>query len=72
MKWRRQDPWNLTPKQAMELQSKLRGQVVKRDDFGDIHLIAGLDAAFDKERRRCISASSFSSGNGGTIRRLCR
>ena len=56
MKWRTQYPWNLTPKQAMQLQVELRSRVVKRDDFGEIRLIAGLDAAFDKERRRAYGA----------------
>lgn len=40
----------------MQLQRELREQVVKRDDFGEIRLVAGLDAAFDKQRRRAYGA----------------
>jgi deoxyribonuclease V len=39
--------WNLTPREAMRLQEKLRERVVEEDRHGEIHLIAGADVAFD-------------------------
>jgi deoxyribonuclease V len=41
--------WNLTPREAMRLQEKLRERVMQEDDFGSIRFVAGADLAFDKE-----------------------
>jgi len=41
--------WNLTPREAMRLQEKLRERVVTEDRFGEIHYVAGADLAFDPE-----------------------
>ncbi len=40
--------WDLTPKQAVELQTRLASQVVLQDDFGEIRTVAGVDLALDK------------------------
>ncbi len=39
--------WNLTPRQAMRLQERLRGRVVLEDRFDAIRFVAGADLAFD-------------------------
>lgn len=41
--------WNLTPREAMRLQERLRERVVLEDRFGPIRLVAGADLAFDPE-----------------------
>ncbi len=39
--------WNLTPREAMRLQERLRERVVLEDKFGAIRTVAGADVAFD-------------------------
>jgi deoxyribonuclease V len=39
--------WNLTPREAVRLQEKLRKRVVEEDRKGRIRLVAGADVAFD-------------------------
>jgi deoxyribonuclease V len=39
--------WNLTPRQAMREQERLRERVVLEDDFGSLRYVAGADVAFD-------------------------
>ena len=40
--------WNLTPKQAIALQSELRPKVETVDRFGKIRRVAGVDVGFEK------------------------
>ena len=47
MKPRLQARWNLTPRQAMRLQERLRERVVLKDDFQPIRFVAGADLSFD-------------------------
>jgi len=39
--------WDLTPKEAIALQSRLAGKLVLRDDFGPLHRVAGVDVGFE-------------------------
>lgn len=39
--------WDLTPKEAIDLQKRLRPQVVTHDDFGEIRFVAGVDVGFE-------------------------
>ena len=39
--------WNLTPRQAMREQERLRERVLLEDQFGPIRFVAGADVAFD-------------------------
>ncbi len=39
--------WNVSPNEAVEIQQKLRQEVVQFDQVGDVRLIAGVDVAFD-------------------------
>jgi len=39
--------WNLTPREARQLQESLRERVEIEDRFGEIRYVAGADMAFD-------------------------
>jgi len=39
--------WNLTPREAMRCQERLRERVILEDDFESIRYVAGADLAFD-------------------------
>ena len=41
--------WNLTPREAIQLQESLRERVELQDRFGEIRYVAGADMAFDPE-----------------------
>lgn len=47
MRRRFEHTWDLTPKEAMVLQSRLAGMVVRHDDFGPVERIAGVDVGFE-------------------------
>lgn len=38
--------WDLSPKQAIALQEKLRGRVEQRDRYGKLEFVAGVDVGF--------------------------
>jgi deoxyribonuclease V len=42
-----QHPWNVSPKEAIEIQLRLRDRLILRDDFGDIGRVAGVDCGFE-------------------------
>ena len=54
--------WNVTPKEAREIQTKLRDQVELRDRIGKIRHVAGADLAFRLPERR-----SWVRGTGTAI-----
>jgi len=43
-------PWNVTPKEAAEIQARLRQRVSRHDDFGQLRSVAGADVALDSSR----------------------
>lgn len=47
--------WDLTPREAMELQARLRDQVEEEDRFGEIRTIAGADLAFNPVTRMAVA-----------------
>lgn len=49
MKPRIKPQWNLTPREAMREQERLRERVVLENKFGEIRLLAGADLSFDPE-----------------------
>jgi deoxyribonuclease V len=49
MEARLETRWNLTPREAMQLQESLRERVELEDRFGDIRYVAGADLAFDPQ-----------------------
>ncbi len=51
MEARRVHGWDLTPKDAIALQTALRGRVVREDRIGVVRRIAGVDVGFEQEGR---------------------
>ncbi len=49
-------PWNITPREAMALQSRLAEDVICRDDFGPIGRVAGVDVGFENDGRTTRAA----------------
>jgi deoxyribonuclease V len=43
--------WDLTPKEAMALQSRLRGRVLREDRIGPVTRVAGVDVGFEDAGR---------------------
>jgi deoxyribonuclease V len=48
--------WDVTPKEAIALQERLRDRIVRDDDFGEIHTVAGVDAGFEDGGRTMRAA----------------
>ena len=48
--------WNLTPKEAMALQSELREHVVRVDRLGEVRRVAGIDVGFEDDERTARAA----------------
>lgn len=48
--------WDLTPKEAVQLQKQLRDRVVEEDRFGEIRTIAGADLAFNPITKMAVAA----------------
>jgi deoxyribonuclease V len=44
--------WDVSPKEAVQIQKQLRQEVLTCDDFGEIRTIAGVDVGFDKKSKR--------------------
>jgi len=44
-------PWNLSPKEAVQLQREIAAQVCLRDDFGKIQTVAGSDISIHPNRK---------------------
>lgn len=56
--------WDLAPKEAMALQSRLAAQIVLHDDFGEVARVAGVDVGFENEgaiTRAAVAVLSFPS-----------
>lgn len=49
MKARFRTPWNLTPREAIQLQKQLTDRVIEEDQLGTVNTVAGADLAFDGE-----------------------
>lgn len=64
MKIRQRHRWDLTPREAMALQSQLAKEIVRRDDFGPIARVAGVDVGFEDNgatTRAAIAVLAFPS-----------
>lgn len=54
--------WDVTAKEAMAIQERLRAEVVLADKFGPVHLIGGIDVGFEqggKVTRAAVAVLSF-------------
>ncbi|MBI2384117.1 MAG: deoxyribonuclease V [Gammaproteobacteria bacterium] len=49
-------PWNVTPRQAVEIQQSLRGLIEREDRLGPVRRIAGVDVGFEDEGRTTRAA----------------
>ncbi len=64
MKIHRRHAWDLTPKEAMALQSGLAAEIVCRDDFGPVARVAGVDVGFEDNgatTRAAVAVLTFPS-----------
>ncbi len=50
MQFQQLHPWDLTPKEARQLQNDLRTRVLKIDQFQDIKTVAGVDIGLKKDK----------------------
>lgn len=50
MQFQQLHPWNVTPKEARQLQNELRTSVLKIDQFRDIKTVAGVDIGLKKDK----------------------
>jgi deoxyribonuclease V len=49
--------WNVTPTQAMQIQTELAKCVIAQDKFGEIRRVAGVDVGFEGEHNRIARAA---------------
>lgn len=64
MKIRQRHPWDLAPKEAMALQSRLATEIVLRDQLGPVRHIAGVDVGFEDNgatTRAAVAVLAFPS-----------
>jgi deoxyribonuclease V len=62
VKARRLHGWDLTPKQAVALQARLRERVVRTERIGAVRYIAGVDVGFERDgavTRAAVAVLSF-------------
>ena len=50
-------PWDVTPKQAIQIQRELTARVSERDELGAVHFVAGVDVGFEGEGNRIARAA---------------
>jgi deoxyribonuclease V len=51
MEARRFHAWDLTPREAIALQTELRGRVERKDRIGAVRRVAGVDVGFEQDGR---------------------
>ena len=51
MRARRPHRWDLTPREAIALQERLRGRIVREDRIGEVRRVAGVDVGFEEDGR---------------------
>lgn len=49
-------PWNLSGKEAVQLQREWAGKVISDDCLGDVKLVAGTDVSYQKQGDRLVAA----------------
>jgi len=49
--------WRLSPRQGVEVQRRLADRVVESPTAGELRFIAGLDAAFSTDGKRCLAVA---------------
>ncbi len=51
MKWQALHPWDVSPKEAIAIQQRLRGQVRLEDCLNGVERVAGIDVGFEQQNR---------------------
>jgi deoxyribonuclease V len=49
MYYKQLHPWDISPAEARQIQEELRDRVIRKDQFGEIKTIAGVDLGFRKD-----------------------
>lgn len=52
--------WSVTVREAIELQGRLAGGVVREDRLGPVRLVAGVDVAYDRRGRSGVARAAVS------------
>ncbi|HRK95148.1 MAG TPA: deoxyribonuclease V [Rhodospirillales bacterium] len=50
--------WSLSVREAIDLQSRIAGGVVREDRLGEVRLVAGVDVAYDRRGRSGIARAA--------------
>lgn len=50
--------WTLTPREAIDLQRRLAGEVVRADRHGPVRRVAGVDVAYDRRGRSGVARAA--------------
>jgi deoxyribonuclease V len=56
MKYRQRHPWDISPREAIEIQKRLQDEVVRSNDFCKIGHVAGIDVGFEDGKARAAAA----------------
>lgn len=48
--------WDVTPSEAIDIQRRLRQQLILEDDFGRLQTVAGVDAGFEDKGQTTVAA----------------
>ncbi|MEJ2613251.1 MAG: deoxyribonuclease V [Candidatus Thiodiazotropha sp.] len=48
--------WNITESEAILLQQELAAKVIKIDQINEVHLVAGVDVAYEKHSNKLVAA----------------
>ena len=49
--------WNISPKEAADEQRILTAEVIERNEFGPIRIVAGVDVGFEEDKSMCRAAA---------------
>ena len=47
--------WNITPKEAVQVQREMAGAVSEKRDFGKVEIVAGVDVSVRKGRAKAAA-----------------
>ncbi len=55
--------WDLSEQAAIQLQKKLASKIIKKDQLDDIHLVAGVDVAYQEGSDRLVAGVAILDAN---------
>lgn len=56
MKVKKLHSWKVTPEQAKSIQNQLRSKLIRRDEFEEIHTVAGVDVGMNRKQSMAKAA----------------